>query len=682
MTISALVALDQGTSTTRAALFRNGRLVVEARRKVRLIFPSPGRAEQDARELHETALSALEEVVAKLEPGEAAVLGITNQRSTVVLWDAETGRPLGPALSWRDSRAQAESDALEQADSDLLVRTGLPPSPHYGAPKIVWALESWPEARAAADRGRLRVGPVSTWLAWKLSRGEAFTVDPTNAQRMHLLDLRTLEWHPELVHACSLPDDALPNVLPTDGYFGEAQVGSHSLPIRAMMGDQQAALIGLRTQGSDPVAGVQLGTGGFVLRDVGGEYRRVPGLLGGLARADANQPRRYLVEGPVNSAGSAFDRLRDLGLLRKGESLDEAWKNAVRPLTVVPAWAGLAAPWWEARARAMVLGWDESTTRADVVAGTVRGLAFLIADIVDRMRENELEVSRLELSGPLSAAACVASSIADATGLLTRVRSNPEASLEGIIPVAGTLHQGHEAALERTQPQPAPPEESDPGGHARIRVEPVVERARPEVRADPIEPVPAPAHARVTLAPVALGTEARTVVCLFCDGRVRVQGSGRWICPSCGALFSVTDEGGVAFDWSRADSEAVHVTLDVSPRTLAAFAGTMEGMLTGRRVSHARMRRFAREAAHVCNLVAENAWPAGRRGPLHVLALGGPQRLHVRIVDRGRALGDEATAVFATQARLFLDFRYTSPIEGVNVTEFAFAYEGSGVFVA
>jgi anti-sigma B factor antagonist len=273
-------------------------------------------------------------------------------------------------------------------------------------------------------------------------------------------------------------------------------------------------------------------------------------------------------------------------------------------------------------------------------------------------------------------------------GLLVLARVPPKVSvilemlgLGSIIPVAGSLEEGREAALRRVQNEP-PAAKSATTDHARIRIQPVAERLQPEVRAEPLDPLPSQAHARVTLAPVALGTEARTVVCLFCDARVRVQGCGRWICPSCGALFSMTDEGGVAFDWSRADSEAVHLTLDVSPRSLATLAGTMEGMLTDRRVSNARMRRFAREAAHVCHLVAENAWPSGRRGPLHVLALGGPQRLHVRIVDRGRALGDEATVVFATQARLFLDFRYTSPIEGVNVTEFAFAYEGSGVFVA
>lgn len=175
---------------------------------------------------------------------------------------------------------------------------------------------------------------------------------------------------------------------------------------------------------------------------------------------------------------------------------------------------------------------------------------------------------------------------------------------------------------------------------------------------------------------------AETVVCAVCDARLRISGEGEWACASCGAPFTVTQQGGVAFDWSRAEADGVHLTFDVSPRTLAAFAGMLEGVLVERRVSHARMRRFAREAAHVCHLIAENAFDEGEGGPLHVLALAGPQRLHLRIVDRGRSLNERADRVFSTQKRLFLDFQYGSQLEGVNITEFAFAYAGSGVFVA
>ena len=174
---------------------------------------------------------------------------------------------------------------------------------------------------------------------------------------------------------------------------------------------------------------------------------------------------------------------------------------------------------------------------------------------------------------------------------------------------------------------------------------------------------------------------AETVVCAVCDARLRIAGEGEWACASCGAPFTVTQQGGIAFDWSRAEADGVHLTFDVSPRTLAAFAGMLEGILVERRVSHARMRRFAREAAHVCHLLAENAFDDASTGPLHVLALAGPQRLHLRIVDRGRSLNERADRVFSTQKRLFLDFCYGSQVEGVNITEFAFAYAGSGVFV-
>ncbi|MGQ0614383.1 MAG: STAS domain-containing protein [Planctomycetaceae bacterium] len=212
-------------------------------------------------------------------------------------------------------------------------------------------------------------------------------------------------------------------------------------------------------------------------------------------------------------------------------------------------------------------------------------------------------------------------------------------------------------------------------------------RALPLVPAPAALPAPLPGPPR-PVAPAArapvneIVADERVVVCACCDARMRVGGQGRWLCAACGAPFSLTKEGGVTFDWSRSDADGIHLTLEVTPRNLAGLAGLIEGILMERRVPHARMRRLSREAAHVCHLVATHAFGDAARGPLHLLALSGPQRLHVRVVERGRALGEEAARVFAGQSRLFLDFRYTSLPSGVNVTEFAFAYAGAGVFVA
>jgi len=172
-----LLALDLGTSTAKAAAWREGVLVASARRPLASAFPAPGHVEQDPDEIAATARAVLEEIARALAPGETASVGITCQRSTVILWDAEDGRALGPALTWRDARATDEARALEHAVPDLTARTGLPTSPHYGAPKIAWALSHWPAARRAAAAGRLRVGPVSTWATWCLSEGRAFRVD-------------------------------------------------------------------------------------------------------------------------------------------------------------------------------------------------------------------------------------------------------------------------------------------------------------------------------------------------------------------------------------------------------------------------------------------------------------------------------------------------------------------------
>jgi len=253
--------------------------------------------------------------------------------------------------------------------------------------------------------------------------------------------------------------------------------------------------------------------------------------------------------------------------------------------------------------------------------------------------------------------------------------------LKSLIPMTVSLEAGLETA--RLGPAAAPlaaplAEEEEASGYGPAGAsagesgeEPTATRHLPEQR-----------RSRIRATRPVLSTDKRTVVCAFCDTRLRIGGEGRWACPACGAPFAATREGGIAFDWSRADAEAIHLTFDVTPRSLAAFAGLVEGILVERRVPHARMRRFAREAAHVCHLLAEHAFEGGRKGPLHILALAGPQRLHLRIVDRGRALGDEASRVFATQARLFLDFRYATVDEHLNVTEFAFAYAGSGVFVS
>jgi len=241
--------------------------------------------------------------------------------------------------------------------------------------------------------------------------------------------------------------------------------------------------------------------------------------------------------------------------------------------------------------------------------------------------------------------------------------------LKSLIPMATSLDSAHETAKLGPAAAPAAPPQEEEGVSAGE--EPPVARHLAEVRGSRIRAV----------RPV-LSTDKRTVVCAFCDTRLRIGGEGRWACPACGAPFATTREGGVAFDWSRADAEAVHLTFDVTPRALAGFAGLLEGILVERRVPHARMRRFAREAAHVCHLIAEAAFDGCRKGPLHVLVLAGPQRLHLRIVDRGRALGTDASRVFATQSRLFLEFRYATIEENLNVTEFAFAYAGSGVFVS
>ncbi|MBI4345504.1 MAG: glycerol kinase [Elusimicrobia bacterium] len=399
-----VLALDQGSSSSRAIAWTpEGRPVARAQVPVRTRYPRAGWVEHDPLELARSQERALDAVLDRLPKGvEIAAVGIASQRSTIVVWDARTGRALGPALSWQDGRAVAVVAGLQDRQAWTHERTGLYLTPYYSAPKLRWLLENVPEARDAADAGTLRAGPVGTFILWRLSGGERFVADPTLAQRTLLYNLRSGAWDEELTRLFKVPHDCLPALGPSVGDLGVVRRRGRILPVRALLGDQQAAAAALG--GGAPGAGVlNYGTGAFFLLHTGASQHRVPGLLTSAAWQHAGRALEFFLEGTVHAAGTSFHWLRDnLGLLKSADAVDRECRRSGERVLVLPAIGGLGAPRWDYQTYTAFFGLTSKTRRADLVRGTAEGLAFMLGDIVAACRAAGLPVESLQASGGLS----------------------------------------------------------------------------------------------------------------------------------------------------------------------------------------------------------------------------------------------------------------------------------------
>ncbi|HEV8516329.1 MAG TPA: glycerol kinase GlpK [Candidatus Limnocylindrales bacterium] len=385
-----VLALDQGTSSSRAIVYdEEGRQVGAGQLELRSSYPRPGLVEQNADEIVETQLRAARDALdaARIGAGNLAAVGITNQRETTVAWDPR-GRPLAPAIVWQDRRTAERCAELRATGLGPRVRevSGLLLDPYFSATKMSWLLDSIPDGRPRAESGELRLGTVDAWLAWRLTGGRTFATDATNASRTLLLDIAHGEWSAEMAGLFAVPLAALPEVRATDADFGMTEAGllGTPVPIRAMAGDQQAALFG---QGCFEPGDAKntYGTGCFLLVTTGSEMPIPPeGLLSTIAwrrRATIS----YALEGSVFVAGAAVRWLRDLGLIRDArevESLAASVDDSGR-VVVVPAFAGLGAPWWDPDARGAILGLTAGTTAAHIARATLESIAQQTADLVD-----------------------------------------------------------------------------------------------------------------------------------------------------------------------------------------------------------------------------------------------------------------------------------------------------------
>ncbi|MEX1245611.1 MAG: glycerol kinase GlpK [Thermoanaerobaculia bacterium] len=412
-----VAAIDQGTTGTRCILFDlEGRPSAAAYREHRQIFPQPGWVEHDPLEIQERVDEVIFEALRAAPPGHVVAIGVTNQRETVVAWDARDGRPASNAIVWQDMRTAAECRvAIERGwEEDVRARSGLPISTYFSATKIRWLYDNVREVRELAASGHLLLGTMDTWVIWNLTggpRGGAHVTDPTNASRTLLCNIADLQWDPVLFERFGVPWKALPAIRPSIARepYGhtpaEGPFGSR-IPVCGNLGDQQAALAGQGCFAAGEAKNTY-GTGSFLLEHVG--ENPVPSSFGLLSTAACAGPgeRAYALEGSVAVSGAAVQWLRDnLGLIGSAAET-EAIASSVSDsggVYFVPAFSGLFAPHWDMRARGAIVGLTRFANRAHLVRATLEAICFQSREVADAMAaDSGRPLSVLKVDGGASA---------------------------------------------------------------------------------------------------------------------------------------------------------------------------------------------------------------------------------------------------------------------------------------
>jgi len=408
---SFVLALDQGTTSSRAILFdRNGAIRASAQQEFRQIFPQPGWVEHDATEIWATQSGVLHEALAKahVKASDVAAIGITNQRETTVVWERATGRPIAHAIVWQDRRTAPMCDALREAGHGELVtrKTGLVIDAYFSGTKLRWLLDNVPGARAKAARGELAFGTVDSWLVWQLTGGRVHCTDASNASRTMLFDIHRGDWDDELLALLDVPRSVLPQVVASSGVCGEATIDGVTIPIAGMAGDQQSALFGQACL-TPGLAKNTYGTGCFMLMNTGSDaVTSKNNLLTTVAwRRDASLD--YALEGSVFIGGAVVQWLRDgLQIIRNAAEVEALAASAPDNggVYLVPAFAGLGAPHWDAYARGAMFGLTRGATRAHIARAALEAIAFQNTDVLKAMeRDAGLALTELRVDGGAAA---------------------------------------------------------------------------------------------------------------------------------------------------------------------------------------------------------------------------------------------------------------------------------------
>lgn len=393
MTDGLVLAIDQGTTNTKAlAVDRSGRIVAQASTPMQVTYPRPGWAEQSADDIWTSVRKVIDEVAGAIAAPVVAV-AISNQRETIVLWDAETGKPIGPAIIWQCRRSASRCAVLRAGDhaADIVDRTGLDLDPLFPAAKIAWLLDKVPGARAKAEAGALRAGTIDAWLLWNLTGGAVHATDHSNASRTQLFNTRTLQWDARLCALFDVPVGILPPVRPSDTRFGETAAVTRlpaGIPIHAMLGDSHAALFGHGVREPGTVKATY-GTGSSLMSLTAERVSSTHGLSGTIAWS-TSAGIAYALEGNISVSGQAAAFMAEMLGLADASAL--ATLAATVPdsngVAFVPALVGLGAPHWRDDARGTITGLSLGTRPAHLARAALEAIAFQVADVLQAMEDD------------------------------------------------------------------------------------------------------------------------------------------------------------------------------------------------------------------------------------------------------------------------------------------------------
>ena len=407
-----ILALDQGTSSSRAIVFdKDGQAKAVAQKEFTQIFPKPGWVEHNPMEIWSSQAAVIAEAITSIDINglDIAGIGITNQRETTIVWDAETGEPVYNAIVWQDRRTSEYCDSLKDAGLTDTIRskTGLIIDAYFSATKIRWILENVPGAREKAEQGKLRFGTVDTWLIWVLTRGEVHVTDVSNASRTMVYNIHDLCWDKELLDLFGIPESMMPQVKSSSEIYGytKTTLFAHEVPVAGIAGDQQAALFGQMCTDPGSVKNTY-GTGCFLLMNTGEKPIMSHNNLLTTIAWKIGDKVNYALEGSIFVAGSVVQWLRDgLGIIRSSSEV-EALAASVPDnggVYYVPALTGLGAPYWDQYAKGCIYGLSRGTTAAHIARAALEGIAFQTMDIVNAMEKDAgVRLAELKVDGGAS----------------------------------------------------------------------------------------------------------------------------------------------------------------------------------------------------------------------------------------------------------------------------------------
>ena len=407
-----ILSLDEGTTSARAVLFdHDGKIVSLAQHEFTQIYPKPGWVEHDPNEIFSAQYTAITEALLRIDakPEEIAAIGITNQRETVVVWEKKTGKPVCNAIVWQCRRTADFCETLKADGKEDIIRrkTGLKPDAYFSASKLCWILENVPGARKKAEAGELLFGTVDTWLLWKLSDGALHITDRTNASRTMLYNIHTLCWDKELLALFGIPESMLPAVKSSSEYYGDINLMGVPVPAGGIAGDQQAALFGQACFDAGETKNTY-GTGCFLLMNTGTTaFESKNGLLTTVAATGMGEPVQYALEGSVFVGGAVIQWLRDeMKLIAKASDSEKAARKVQDNggVYIVPAFAGLGAPYWDMYARGTICGLTRGSGKNHIIRAALESIAYQTNDLLTAMQSDTgLTLTNLKVDGGAAA---------------------------------------------------------------------------------------------------------------------------------------------------------------------------------------------------------------------------------------------------------------------------------------